>query len=352
PAVIPFYDNSGILRSVIPLENYRTDRIEFVNGNMVYSYSNKGFAVVAPNGKLVKVLSLRNYRLHHDFVYNGYGQLWCLASDTNQRNTEKDCVISVNMDSGKIKKLVDFGTLLSGVKNAAAKADSARPLNWLELNSIVRVGSSDIIVSSRELSTIIRVNSVTSSYPKLGYLISDSAIWEKTKYQKYLLTKGAYVDEKWYNLNDHSQSTDKGEVRDFCTQFGQNSVSCVQSSQLAEEQYYLTMLNNNYGFASTLPNVKWSAFAGIGRRGRDADCSHFYEYIVDEKAGYYGLHRSFGVPYTAQGGSASRNGSNIIIGSMNGKSFGEYDENGRLIREFSLKAYRVYKYDLKNYWFY
>lgn len=351
PAVIPFYDNSGILRSVIPLANYRTDRIEFVNGNMIYSYSNKNFAEVAPIGKVVKTYSLENYRLNNDFTYNGYGQLWCLASDINDKSTEKDCVVSIDMDNGKVKKLVDFKTLLSGMRRDAAKADTTRPLNWIDLNSIVRVDSSDIIVSSRELSTIIRVNSVTSEYPRIGYLIGDSAIWKHTKYKKYLLTKGAYVKGKWYNLVGDTEEGKEEGVEDFVCQFGQNSVDYKLGSKLGEQQYYLTMFNNNYGYAKTLPDVEWGSFAGIGRKGKAAEGSRFYEYIVDEKAGYYGLNRSFGVPYSSQGGSAYWNGTNTIVSSMDGKLFGEYDGNGRLIREFSLKAYRVYKYDLKNYWF-
>lgn len=353
PAVIPFYDNSGILRSAIPLVNYRTDKIEFVNGNMIYSYSNKQFAEVAPIGKVMNTYSLKNYRLHHDFTYNGYGQLWCLASDSNDRTTEKDCVVSIDMDNGKVTKLVDFKTLLPGMRRDAAKADSTRPLNWIELNSIVRVGSSDIIVSSRELSTIIKVNSVTSVSPRIGYLIADSAIWKHTKYKKYLLTKGAYVNEKWYNLGGDTEEAAKEDgVEDFTCQFGQNSVDYKLGSKLGEQQYYLTMFNNNYGFAKTLPDVKWSSFAGVGKKGKEAESSRFYEYIVDEKAGYYGMNRSFGVSYSSQGGNAYWNGMNTIVSSMDGKLFGEYDENGRLIREFSLKAYRVYKYDFKNYWFY
>lgn len=352
PAVIPFYDNSGVLRAVIPLANYRTDKIEFVNGKMIYSYSNKDFAVVAPIGKVERVYSLKDYRLHHDFTYNGYGQLWCLASDARDKSTEKDCVVSIDMETGKVKELVDFKTLFAEMKKSAAKAVSTRPLNWIDLNSIVRVGSSDIIVSSRELSTIIKVKSVTSGYPKIGYLIADSAIWKDTKYKKYLLTKGAYVDQKWYNLGgDTEEAAKEAGVEDFTCQFGQNSVTCELGSKLSEEQYYLTMFNNKYGFAKTMPDVKWRSFAGIGRDGRDADCSHFYEYIVDEKAGYYGLNRSFRVPYSSKGGNAYWNGTNTVVCSMNGKVFGEYNKDGRLIREFSLKAYRVYKYDLKNYWF-
>lgn len=350
--IIPLYDNSGVIRSAFPIGTYRTDRLEFADDTMIYSYSDHAFAVVSPLGQVLESYSLGKYKLHHDFIYNDYGQLWCLATDTSAK-TVRDCVISVDMKSGKVTKLVDFAKLFSKMKNKAAKADSRRPLNWIDLNSIARIGSSDIIVSSRELSSIIRVNSITGGYPKIGYIISDASIWKTTKYKKYLLTKGAYVDDKWYNLNGDTDGEKLEEgVHNFTSQFGQNSVTYEQGRDLEEGQYYLTMFNNNYGEANTLPNVKWGNFAGVGTKNKAAGNSYYYEYFVDEGSGYYGLKRSFQLPYSALGGNIFRNESNVVASSMKDKIFGEYDQTGKLIREYSLKAYRVYKYDMKNYWYY
>lgn len=352
PKLIPLYDNSGVIRSAFPIGNYRTDRLEFADDAMIYSYSDNQIAVVSPLGQVLENYSLGKYKLHHDFIYNDYGQLWCLVTDTSAK-TVRDCVISVEMKSGKVAKLVDFAQILSKVKNKAAKTDSTRPLNWIDLNSIVRIGSSDIIVSSRELSSIIRVNSVTSGNPKIGYIISDASIWKNTSYKKYLLTKGAYVHDKWYNLDGDTDGEELEEgVHNFTSQFGQNSVTYEQGRDLEEGQYYLTMFNNNYGEAKTLPTVKWGNFAGVGTKNKAAGNSYYYEYFVDEGSGYYGLKRSFQLPYSALGGNIFRNESNVVANSMKDRIFGEYDQTGKLIREYSLKAYRVYKYDMKNYWFY
>lgn len=352
---IPFYDNSGIIRSVVPVLNYRTDRMEFVHNSMIYSYSNQGIATVSALGQVTSVYKLGQYRLCGDFIYNGYGQLWCIATKQGAK-TVADRIISVEMKTGEVTELVDMGALLSKMKAKAMKAVSKKPVskkpvNWIGLNSIDRVGSSDILVSAGELSSIMKIKSVTSGYPKLGYIISDRKIWKKSNYKKYLLLKGAYVDKKWYNLDSGTDEKEEG-VHNFTCQFGQNSVISHLGNHLEEEQYFLTMLNNNYGYSAAYPNVKWPKATGVGMKGKDASNSDYYEYLVDEKAGYYGLKKSYSVPYTRKGGSSYWNGTNTIINSMNSNFFGEYDQNGKIIREYELKAYRIYKYDMKNIWYY
>lgn len=352
PKVIPFYDNSGVIRSAFPIKNYRTDRMEFVNHNMIYSYSNWAFAVVSSIGQVLHTYDLGNYRLHHDFIYNNYGQLWCLATDAGKSSsTVRDCVVSVDMETGKVTKLVDFRTLFPQIVKRAGKNVSSDSLNWIDLNSITRVGSSDIIVSSRELSSIIKIRSVTSGYPKIGYIISDKAFWQKTKYKKYLLLKGAYQDKKWYNLEGDTSELEEG-MKNFTVQFGQNGVTYEQARSLGEGQYYLTMLNNNYGDSKTVPSVKYSNFTGVGTAKSVAVNSYYYEYLVDENEGYYGLKCSYELPYTATGGNIFRIDDNTVVNIMKEKTFGEYGKNGQVIRKYSLKAYRVYKYNMKNLWFY
>lgn len=348
--LIPFYDNSGVIRTAIPVLDYRTDRMELVQDSMVYSYSSQALAKVSALGQVMKVYKLGKYRLCGDFIYNGYGQLWCLATMSGSQST-KDRVVSVDMKTGEVTEMVDFGILFPKMKAKALKAVSRKPVNWIGLNSIDRIGSSDILVSSGELSSIMKIKSVTSGYPKIGYIISDRSIWKKSNYKKYLLLKGAYVKKKWYNLDGGTETQEEG-VHNFTCQFGQNSVISHLGNNLDEEQYYVTMLNNNYGYSEAYPAVNWSKTASTGTKGKPAGNSRYYEYLVDEKAGYYGLKKSYDLPYTQQGGSVYWNGTNTIVNSMGNKTFGEYDQNGKLIREYALKAYRIYKYDMKNIWYY
>ncbi len=348
--VIPFYDNSGILRCAIPIKNYRTDRIENVDGSFIYSFSKEAFAKVSDIGQVEKIYKLGNYTLYHDYIYNDYGQLWCLASKKGE-NSVGDYVISIDLESGKVEEMVDFGKMFGGIKQCDSKNFNKGKLNWIDINSICRVGSSDAIVSSRELSSIIKIEHITSENPGIAYIISDRSIWKKQNNKKYLLLKGAYLDKKWYNLSGDKNKLEEG-IQDFSSQLGQNSVTCEEGNGLSEGQYYLTMLNNNYAYSTTLPNVNWAKFMGAGHKHQAANSSFYYEYLVDEKAGYYGLKRSYQLPYTAKGGNVFWNGTNTIANSMGEKVFGEYDRFGELIRKFTLKAYRVYKYDMKNIWYY
>ena len=67
---IYLYDNDGILRSEIPLNSYRSDRIIWIDGNMLYSYTKRKFALVNRLGKVVKTYKIDGYYMHHDYIYD------------------------------------------------------------------------------------------------------------------------------------------------------------------------------------------------------------------------------------------------------------------------------------------
>lgn len=67
---IYLYDNEGVLRGELPLKNYRTDRIEFINSKMLYSYKKSGFLQVNRLGKIDKIYNINGYTMHHDYKYD------------------------------------------------------------------------------------------------------------------------------------------------------------------------------------------------------------------------------------------------------------------------------------------
>ena len=79
--------------------------------------------------------------------------------------------------------------------------------------------------------------------------------------------------------------------------------------------------------------------------------------IVDENAGTYELIASFAVPYSSIVSNVAHApaGTNYVVNSGIDNTFGEYDESGELIREFSytctLQGYRVFKHDFAGFWF-
>ena len=79
--------------------------------------------------------------------------------------------------------------------------------------------------------------------------------------------------------------------------------------------------------------------------------------IGDENAGTYELIASFAVPYSSIVSNVAHAPArtNYVVNSGIDNTFGEYDESGELIREFSytctLQGYRVFKHDFAGFWF-
>lgn len=356
PAGIYMYDNSGIIRGCIPLVNYRTDRIEFLGTDMIYSYSQNQFARVSSKGQVVRTYDLKGYKLHHDFVSNGYGQLYILATDTRKKSIQ-DIILSLDLKTGKTSTLLDLENLLGGAKKKAKAPKDTGKLDWIHLNSITMAGSSNIIISSRELSSIIKVSDVTSQVPKVQYIISDPAPWEGLKASSLLLHKTG-IDSTDQSAPTASPTaspkvasileTPKPEPEPFESQYGQHTVFYETNPSFAEGQYYLLLYNNNSQDSPARKDIKWS-------RRTDPEHSMFYRYFVDEAAGTYYLAESIKVPYSNIVGSAQNMDGHRIINSGVANIFGEYDRSGGLICQYKNPAesytYRVLKYNFKQFLF-
>ena len=324
------YDNSGVLREEFVLNGYRADRIVFDGDYMYYPYEKRGIIKVNKLGKIVRFYDLGNYAMHHDMVLDG-DKLIILV---NQDNTEtiEDTVISLDLKSGKVKQLLDMKDLLPDfyetAVNPSKNSYGTDTLDWIHINALSVVGD-DVILSSRELSTIIYISDFESK-PKVKYLITDSSMVEGTSYASLLYDK-------------------KG---DFISQAGQHSITYYKDDELDDGEYYLFMFNNNYGAANTRPDFKWTNYPGVGSYNK-GDTSYFYEYLVNENDKSYELVKSFEVPYSSIVSSVElMDNDNIVVGSGKDNSFIEYDNDGNLIRRFDYKAkkyaYRVFKYTYDN----
>ena len=91
----------------------------------------------------------------------------------------------------------------------------------------------------------------------------------------------------------------------------------LEDDSLADGQYYLYMFNNNYASSSAYTSFDWSLYPGTGDF-ESGTKSMYYKYLVDESKGTYKLVSSFTLKFT-------------------------YDADKY--------AYRVLKYDFKNYWY-
>lgn len=335
-ANVYIYDNDGIIRSELPLRGYRSDRILFIDDTMVYSYDFNKLVFVNRLGKIVRKINLGNYELHHDFEYDEINNTILLLANELGTDTIEDVIIRVDLEDGAVTKLVDMKDLMPEAKGMAVEPEEGNTyggdeLDWIHLNTLDIIDGKDLILSSREYSTIIRLNNVYEQ-PEIAYFISDETVWNGTVYEDYMLDK----------------------VGDFVSQAGQHTVTYFEDPSLPDNQYYLYMFNNNYKGARTRPDFDWSAYVGAGTYSK-GDNSYLYQYLVDEENGTYELVKKVALPYSSIVSSTQYYKENLVTSSGMSHCFNEYDSEGKLIREYKYSAekyaYRVLKYSFDSFWF-
>lgn len=334
------YDNEGVLRADLVLSDYRSDRIIFSDGKMYYSYDTNKIGVVNRLGKIEDTYTLDGYTMHHDYVLDTDNNklLVLVNSNTEEDTTIEDLIISVDMETENIEEIIDMKDLLPSIYETAEMPESGKNtyggtgLDWIHLNSLsVIEGKEDIVVSGREISTIIYIENIYTE-PKVKYLIADSEVYKDTEYSDLVLD----------------------QIGEFVNQAGQHTITYVSDSSLKEGQYYLEMYNNNYGASNTRKDFPWDEYEGVGTY-TEGENSKYYKYLVDENEGTYDLIEEFNVDYSSIVSSVQDVETNHITSSGKSNSYAEYDEKGTLIRQFNYTskkyAYRVFKYDFEGVWF-
>ena len=325
-----YYDNNGVLRGEVPLLGYRSHRLIFDENSMYYSISEKKMAQVNRLGQVTKVYDLGNYKLHHDYVFDENGNMLILATDTTQDSVE-DIVLKLDVNSGEVTEVLDLGDLFGDYKKTCVK-NSSDELDWMHINTIQYMGNGSVLLSSRETSTIIKVDNLYDE-PSIAYMIGEKDFWEDTSYISCLLNK-------------------KG---DFTIQGGQHTITYETDESLADGQYYLYMFNNNIGISETRPDYDWSSIGLKTSSAVDGKNSKYYKYLVDENEGTFELVDSFKVPYSGYVSSAQDIGDHVLVDSGLKGTFTEYDADHKAIATYKMDyeefIYRVFKYNFEGYYF-
>lgn len=305
---ILLYDNDGTLRSEILIKSYRA-------------------------GRIVDLYSMGDYQLHHDYIFGSENDLLVLAS-REDGETEEDIILSVDRSDGTVTELIDLADLFgSYLKSLPAGSGEDEPLDWMHINSIRLIDDDSIIISSRETSTIIKIDDIYGE-PTVDYMIGSEQFWAESGYDSLLLE----------------------QTGDFSLHAGQHCVEYETSDTLADGQYYLYFYNNNNAVCSSR-DYDYSADASYSGTysGTEGETSYYYKYLVDENARTFELVEQIPVTYSGYVSSVQKLGSSLLIDSGSAFTAVELDDSNTPIQTLVGTGdtwwYRVFKCDYSGFWF-
>ncbi|CAI3284052.1 aryl-sulfate sulfotransferase [Enterococcus cecorum] len=334
-------DNDGYIRAEMPIVNYNSMRLVFNNQQeMFMAVSDSKIVKLNALGQVKQVLDLANtdYLLHHDYILNDKNQLIALATSKTtkkQAGYVEDRIITIDLSTQEVTEIVNFEELLPDLYQKATgieeHSNNKGYLDPVHINSLQLTDNQQLLVSSRETSTILALKPDEQGIYQVEYMMGDEAIWQG-------------VGECGQLLLEKEGS--------FTSQYGQHSITYETAEDLSAGQYYLSFFNNNSTIMDSRIDISLAKIADKTA----GKTSKYMKYLVDEKTNSYKLVESFDVPYSAYVSSVQNYQNHIIVDSGQQATFAEYTNSGKLIQRFTQKTdtkylYRVYKYDFKNYYF-
>lgn len=338
-------DNNGIIRAEIILDSIKQSPVvEFIDGNMVYACAANMIASVNRFGKVERLYDLGQYLYHHDMEYNPSNHSLAILADDTQRDTIEELVINLDLSTGEISMAADFEVLMKDIMDRATRPEQnmmySSEFDWIHFNSVAFLNDTDILLSARELSSIIRVNNIYEN-PTIDSILADELLWENTAYADLVYKKG----------------------NEFSSHAGQHNLTVIHDDNLEEGQYYVTLFNNNWGSSPTWPEFDWSQLKGVNLDRNEVTegnmGSAWYKYLVDDNAKTYTLVDSVELPYAGFVSNAIQmpNGNIQFNSGSSSMVFGECDSEGNALVQFHINpnglvgAYRAMKFTYEGFWF-
>lgn len=334
-------DNDGYIRAEMPIVNYNSMRLVFNDQQeMFMAVSDSKIVKLNALGQVKQVLDLENtdYLIHHDYILNDKNQLIALATSKTakkQAGYVEDRIITIDLSTQEVTEIANFEELLPDLYQKATgieeHSNNKGYLDPVHINSLQLADNQQLLVSSRETSTILALKPDEQGIYQVEYMMGDEAIWQG-------------VGECGQLLLEKEGS--------FTSQYGQHSITYETAEDLSAGQYYLSLFNNNSTIMDSRIDISLAEIADKTA----GKTSKYMKYLVDEKTNSYKLVESFDVPYSAYVSSVQNYQNHIIVDSGQQATFAEYTNSGKLIQRFTQKTdtkylYRVYKYDFKNYYF-
>lgn len=288
------YDNYGVQRCEIPMEEYGTKRVLVYEDFLFFKVSEEKFVGINRLGQVVKLFTSENYTFGEDYCFDKNNDILMLASDKRQDSVD-DCIILLDRETLEVTELVDMGDLLPEYKITCKKTDGVN--DWLSLNSISYVDGNRILVSADKTDTIIKIRRLYNE-PKIAFLAGDAAKFEGTPYTElFLKTEGEFEQHASINMLEYQPY-----------------------DLIRETRSYIYLLNNN-------ENYKYEK--------RQEHFSYYYRYLVDDAEGVLRLKDSMVLPEVLENGSVQWYGNHLIFATDAAAEFYEYDSAFQLIMKYS-----------------
>ncbi len=347
-----FYDNSGYLRSCIPLQSDAAQNVEVLDGCLFFPCSQNQFALMSASGQIKKIYRLDGYQLYGGFSYDGSKHIYALADRKGDKSSVHDKIIQLELKSGNVTKMIDMEDYLKAAKKKAKRNWKKKTgLNWIDLNSIQCKDRSTLILSARELSSVIILKRVEKAKPVLKSIIGEDVLWHGTGLKKKIAKKaGSFTAQFGQNSVTYGNS---GAYEDVTPEYDADGNLIEPEGGMENVQYYLYLFNNNYGDSKTLPSIKYASF-GAGTKKKQGKYSYYYQYLFDETENVYQLKGKMELPFSAKDGSIQVYQGNILASSPGHKVFWEYTPDGKMLHTYraGFGFDKVEKWDFKDYWFY
>lgn len=327
-------DNDAIVRSVILIDNEKdgdentnngADCLLFNDGFMYYNFSHNKVAKMNRLGQVVDIYEWDSkYMKHHDIDIDFEKQkIFALVSDYTAEErlnlvlvydmqTRETEIINVSDILSELYEKIDFETIKEN-------RDYTEHVDLLHLNT-VDIDNDELTISSRSLSAIIVLENIYDN-PEIKYIIAPEEVFEDTSYEDKLLTMEG----------------------DFPIQLGQHTTERF----FVDGDEYISLYNNNYGNDESVIWVDWNKYSNDGM-------SYYYLYKINSELKTFTLVEQIPVCHSSYMSSAQNYKENKVVYSLQGNIFGEYNEQGEIIRQYVYEdffVYRVFKYDFNEFLF-
>lgn len=332
---ILFYDNDGVLRSEILLSKPGCKGLLMIDNLLYFNCSENEFAALDCFLQLQKKFTVQNYTIENTFcISEDKKKLLFPASKIGE--PEKgvcDKVLSLSLEDGETSELLDMGKLLPEYKAMCETEEDGR-LNYININSIAELQNDSLLLCSRELSALIKVEHV-SEQPAIAYLIGEPLLLSETGLDSKLLLKNGT----------------------FPSFFGPGDLAVQREANMPKEAYYVTLFDHHIAGTKSRPELSYAeAGQNLGSSMKKGEASFFVRYLVNEKEGSFEQLENVALPYSGYYGNneITQDGNRISVCSGR-LSFQETDAKNQVIKSFTSTGGEsftcVHKLPLSGYWF-